>query len=135
MAEKYITPDGKQMLLRLGFIPSDSTSSFNYVALGVGTSNAYDGEHSFNEASGFNYERAQLVEENIDVGENAIAVSATFDKQNYNPSEASTITEIAIMNQSIADDSADMAFAYAKVPEIDKSNNVSLKYTLILEIK
>ena len=90
MAEKYITPDGKKMLLRLGFVPDDSTSTFNYVALGVGTSKAYDGESSF---------------------------------------------KIAIMNQSIADNTLDQAFAYAKVPEIDKSNNVSLKYTIILEIE
>lgn len=135
MAEKYITPDGKQMLLRLGFVPDDSTSTFNYVALGVGTSKAYDGQSSFNEASGFNYERAKLVEESIDVGENAIAVSATFDKQNYNPSEPSTISEIGIVNQSVADNTLDQFFAYAKVPEIDKSNNVSLKYTIILEIE
>ena len=39
------------------------------------------------------------------------------------------------MNQSIADNTLDQAFAYAKVPEIDKSNNVSLKYTIILEIE
>ena len=139
MAEKYITSDGKKMLLRLGFIPSDSTSTFNYVALGVDNSNMAinDGNGTFNEASGSNYERAILKEEsNIDVGEHAIAVSATFDKTNYNPSAESIVKEIGIVNQSINDGVVkDTFFAFAKVPEIDKSNNVSLKYTIILELE
>ena len=137
MGEKYITPDGKKMLLRLGFIPSDSTNTFNYVALGVDSSDAARSEdkNKFIEATGSNYERTILVEESgFDLGENAIAVSATFEKQNYNPSAESKITEIGIVNQSISDNS-DVFFAFAKVPEIDKSNNENLKYTIILEIE
>jgi hypothetical protein len=138
MAEKYITSDGKKMLLRLGFIPNESTSTFNYVALGVNNSNmtTQDGSGVFEEASGFNYTRAPLVEESgIDVGEHAIAVSATFDSTNYNPSAESVIKEIGIVNQSDNSSTDDIFFAFAKVPEIDKSHNVSLKYTIILEIE
>lgn len=138
MAEKYITSDGKKMLLRLGFIPNDSTSTFNYVALGVNNSNmaAKAGDGAFDEASGFNYARVALEEESgIDVGENAIAVSATFNSDNYNPSAESIIKEIGIVNQSENGGTDDVFFAFAKVPEIDKSHNVSLKYTIILEIE
>lgn len=136
MMEKYITADGKKHLLELGFLSNDTTSNFNFVALGVQDSNAStnNGE-GFLEANGDNYHRVQLLEEStMEEDEQSISMSAIFDSTNFNPSEAVTVSEIGIVNQDIANDN-DKWFAFLKVPPIDKASNVSLKYTIIISIE
>lgn len=136
MMDKYITADGKKYLLQLGFLSDDTTSNFNFAALGVGESNASQNNgEGFFEANGNNYHRVQLLEEQTsEDDEQSISISATFDSTNFNPSEAVTVSEIGIVNQDIANDN-DKWFAFLKVPPIDKASNVSLKYTIIISIE
>ena len=136
--EKYITSSGKEYLLKLGFLNDNNTNNFNFVALGIGDSNAAinQGEH-FNEADGYNYTRAQLkIEDSIETTDTSIALSATFDSTNFNPSDndGKQISEIGIVNQDVESDSQKW-FAFLKVPQITKTSNVSLKYTIIIGIE
>jgi len=134
--EKYITNDGKKHLLEIGFLQNDTTNNFNFVALGIQGSNAaIDNGNGFLEANGDNYHRVQLQEENtLDDDDQSLAMSAIFDSTNFNPSEATTVSEIAIVNQDVANDN-DIWFAFMSVPPIDKASNVSLKYTIIISIE
>jgi len=135
MMEKYITPEGKKHLLKLAFLHDSNASNFNFVALGVnGSSAAVDEtESSFIEAN--NYQREQLkLEETTDETDQSLCVQATFNTSNLDSSEPVTISEIAIVNQDIQSD-YDKWFAFMRVPEIEKSSNVSLKYTIIISIE
>lgn len=138
MNEKYITSAGKKHLLELGFITSDNTSNFNYVALGVGDSSAAidKTESSFTEANGNQYSREILLKEesSLDNTDQSLVISATFDSTNFNPSEGVKIQEIGIVNQDIANNN-DIWFAFLKVPEIAKNSNISLKYTIVVSIE
>lgn len=138
MNEKYITDVGKKHLLELGFITADNTSNFNYVALGVGESSAAvdKTKGSFTEANGNQYSRARLQKEenSLDNTDQSVVISATFDSTNFSPSEGIAIQEIGIVNQDIANDS-DIWFAFLKVPEIKKTSNISLKYTIVVSIE
>jgi len=136
MLEKYITEEGKKHWLKLGFLTDDNSSNFNYVALGVSDSSAaINNGQGFTEANGNDYARVQFVEENqIDNTGTSITLSATFDSTNFNPSEPVTISEIGIVNQDIANNN-DVFFAYMSVPTIEKSSNVSLKYTVIIGLE
>ena len=143
MASKFITNEGKQKLLRLGFLGDNNDSAFNYVALGLeGSTASQTGDRNhFIEATQDGYERAELVEEknqSIDGSSTSgpsIIVSAVFDKTNFNPSADEYVTEIAIVDHDIDSGTNDIFFAFASVPKINKSHNVSLKYTIVLELK
>lgn len=138
MNEKYITETGKKHLLSLGFINQDSTGNFNYVALGVGDSSAAidKTKDSFTEANGNQYAREMLKEEttNLDSTDQSLVMSATFDSTNFNPSEGVEIKEIGIVTQDVANND-DIWFAFLKVPEIRKTSNISLKYTIVVSIE
>jgi len=136
MMEKYITSSGKKYLLELGFLNNDNTNNFNFVALGVGDSvAATNNGQGFSEANGYNYTREQFVPETtIEETDTSIALSATFDSTNFNPSQSVQISEIGIVNQDVANE-ADKWFAYMKVPPINKTSNVSLKYTVIITME
>ena len=134
--EKYITPDGKKYLLELGFLNDDNTNNFNFVALGVSSSTASTNNgQNFVEADGYNYSRAQLEKEDtMEETDTSIALSATFDSTNFNPSQGIQIAEIGLVNQDVANNN-DKWFAFMKVPPIHKTSNVSLKYTVIITIE
>ena len=136
MMEKYITPEGKKHLLKLGFLSEDNSSNFSFAALGIGDSSAAtnNGTH-FSEANGDNYQRVRFYQETtMDDTDTSIAISATFDSTNFNPSEPVHVAEIGIVNQDIENDN-DTFFAYMSVPGIDKTSNVSLKYTIIITLE
>ena len=136
MMEKYITPKGKKYLLELGFLNDDNTNNFNFAALGIGKSSAaINNGTGFDEANGDNYRRVHFErEDTMDDTDTSIAVSATFDSTNFNPSELVRIAEIGIVNQDIENNN-DTFFAYMSVPSIDKTSNVSLKYTVIITLE
>ena len=135
MGEKLITEDGKEQLLRLGFLNDNNTNNFNFLALGVTGSNGSTEGGNFLEAEGYNYERAVLVEEvNDDSTGSSLSISATFGDDNFNPSSGKTITEIGIVNQKDPSNN-DKWFAYMSVPNITKNSNISLKYTIIISIE
>lgn len=135
---KYITTEGKKKLLRLGFLSDYVDTGFNYLALGDNSSSASINNSAsyFSEVSGSNYQRVELVEEeNSDtVNQAAITLSAIFEKHNYAPSSNGYITEIGIVDRDYEDNNQTF-FAFSTIPKFDKSHNVSLKYTIILEIK
>ena len=133
MMNKYITAEGKKHLLELGFLSNNTTSNFNFVALGVQDSNAaINNGEGFNEANGDNYHRVQLKQETtMEDDDQSLAMSAIFDSTNFNPSGSVTVSEIGIVNQDITNDN-DKWFAFMTVPPIDKASNVSLKYTIII---
>ena len=61
MSDKYITSKGKGLLLQLGFLSNNSTSNFNYLALGSQNSSGSQGEAgTFQEISDSTYRREQL---------------------------------------------------------------------------
>lgn len=136
MMEKYITPKGKKYLLELGFINDDNTNNFNFAALGIGDSSAAANNGTgFHEANGDNYRRVHFEQEDtMDDTDTSIAISATFDSTNFNPSEPVRVAEIGIVNQDIENNN-DTFFAYMSVPSIDKTSNVSLKYTVIITLE
>ena len=136
MMEKYITPKGKKYLLELGFINDDNTNNFNFAALGIGKSSAATNNGTgFHEANGDNYRRVHFErEDTMDDTDTSIAISATFDSTNFNPSEPVHVAEIGIVNQDIENNN-DTFFAYMSVPSIDKTSNVSLKYTVIITLE
>lgn len=140
---KHITTEGKKKLLRLGFLSDTERQGFNYLALGdINSQAAITGDAgNFSEVNSNNYNRVELVEEqNTDSIEDdtdlpRITLSAIFDKYNYSPSSDGYITEIGIVDRDYPDQNNQTFFAFSTIPKIDKSHNVSLKYTIILEIK
>lgn len=132
MANKYITPDGKRKLLKLGFLSNNDEGNFNYIALGgENSSAATNGEH-FEEIDGNSYERQPVVLQSE--GDQSITISAVFDENVANPSEGVEIREIGIVDHQYRDQN-DQFFAFAEVPPIKKTNNISLKYTIIISIE
>ena len=132
--KKYITPEGKSKLLQLGF-QNNTSGQFRYLALGGDGSNAAQQENkdNFFEVSGDNYYRATLEQEgNLNDDKQSITLSAIFEDVNFNPSDGKAIHEIAIVDNSEPSD--DTFFAFAEVPEIIKTDNISLKYTIIISI-
>ena len=131
MANKLITQEGKQKLLKLGFLPNNADpNNFQYIALGGANSNAAKGG-SFQEIDGNNYQRVSVMEESVE--SQSITISAIFDDQNYNSSQGTEIREIAIVDNDTKTN--DIFFAYAEVPPITKTGNISLKYTIIISIE
>lgn len=133
MANKLITPEGKRKLLKLGFLGNSDVGNFNYLALGGENSTAAVGG-TFQEIDGNSYERQTLVMQSE--GEQSITISAIFDENVANPSEGVLIKEIGIVDhQYPAGEGEDTFFAFAEVPPISKTNNISLKYTIIINIE
>lgn len=134
MTNKYITQEGKQLLLELAFLGDSTSNNFNYLALGTKNSTASNGESgTFDEVADSTYKRVALQKEKIE--NNSLYVSAIFDDTNYQPSEGGYVGEIGIVNQYEKNSSTDKWFAYLKVPEIKKDGNISLKYTIIISIE
>ena len=132
---KYITSQGKTKLLQLGF-QNNTSGQFRYLALGGEGSNAavMEDAANFYEISGENYQRVPLEQEgNANSDTQSITLSAIFEDTNYNPSSGGIIKEIAIVDNDEAS-SNDTFFAFAQVPEISKTDNISLKYTVIISI-
>lgn len=131
MAETIITDDGKTEVLRLAFKNDDTHGAFNYMALG-GADSAGAQKKEFKEVTGNSYTREETEVEVLD--DKTIAVSATFDETNFNPSEGETIKEIGLVNSSTYVEE-ETYFAYCEVPNIKKNDSISLKYTIVIEIE
>lgn len=133
--KKYITPKGKKNLLKIGFLHENNVNNFNFCALGTKGSSASTDEDESKFIEATNYHRVQLYSEDTnDETDQSLAVTATFESDNLSSSEPITISEIAIVNQDIQTDNEEW-FAFMQVPEIEKSSNVSLKYTIIISIE
>ncbi len=132
MANKYITAEGKNKLLKLGFLNSGDTGSFNYIALG-GTNSAGATGGTFQEIDAENYSRQQVALDSE--GQQSITISAIFDENNVASSEGVEVTEIGIVDHEFYAGSDEQFFAYAEVPPISKTSNISLKYTIIISIE
>ena len=65
--------------------------------------------------------------------EGSICISGTFDGSNYNLSDGGIITEIAIVDSALHTDT-ETFFCLVEVPEIIKTDNTSLKYSLVISL-
>lgn len=137
-SNKAITAEGKTKMLEYVFAGDEG---FNYLALGDSTSGASaDGDassfHEFENGT-YGYERVKLdVAENTSETSQSITLSATFDEDNFAPSGGDDVGEIAIVNSDGKgnDSSTDTFFAFADIPNIRKSDNIALKYTIVISI-
>lgn len=128
MANKLITDQGKTQMLRYAF------AEFKYLALGDGESSGASGNGGdFSEVEGSNYQRVVLDQQVSDDTGRSITLTGTFDDSNYNPSSGGLVSEIGIVN-NLEKTSNDVFFAYAEIPEIVKSDNISLKYTIVISV-
>ena len=132
MANKYITSAGKRKLLKLGFLSNDDRGNFNYIALG-GESSAGATGGTFQEVDGDNYYRQSVSLEKEE--EQSITISAIFDENNLASSQGTEITEIGIVDHEFPAGNEDQFFAFAEVPKIKKTSNISLKYTIVITIE
>lgn len=132
MANKLITPEGKRKLLKIGFLGNSDVGNFNYLALGGENSNAST-NGTFQEIDGNSYERQSLILQTE--GDQSITISAIFDENVANPSEGVEIKEIGIVDHQYPAGEEETFFAFAEVPPIKKTNNISLKYTIIISIE
>ncbi len=132
--KKYITPEGKTKLLQLAFLDNDK-SVFKYLALGGESSSGASNEDalSFVEVSGDGYQRVPLNAEDLEVNSQSITLTGIFDDTNYSVADGGIIKEIAIVN-SFQQTSEETLFVIAEVPEITKTDNISLKYSIIVTI-
>lgn len=131
MANTIITDDGKTEILRLAFANDDAHAAFNYMALG-GSTSAGAQQRDFVEITDASYYREETQVESLN--DKSISISATFDETNYNVSDGELITEIGLVNSSEYA-SEEIFFAYCEVPNIQKTDSISLKYTVIIEIE
>lgn len=129
MYAKYITPEGKEQMLKLAFM-SGGNHAFQYLALG-GENSEGARAGQFSEISGDNYQRVSLESEGTQ--NQSITLSGIFEDSNFNPSNGRLIKEIGIVDSS-TNKSEQTFFAYAEVPEIYKNSNISLKYTIIITL-
>ena len=133
MGNKIITDKGKTELLRIGFVDG-TQSAFNYLALGSGDSEGAQGG-TFVEVTSNGYERVPTTLEADIIGdEKQITISGVFEENNYNPSDGGLISEIGLCNSAI-NTNDQIFFLYSEVPEIYKTDNISLKYTIIISIE
>ena len=133
MAESFITDKGKTEVLRLAFKNDDARGAFNYMALGGANSSGAEGGE-FVEVSGSSYHRVKTdIEESPTT--KMITISGTFDETNFNVSgNGELIKEIGLVNSS-EDASEQTFFAYCEVPQINKNDSITLKYTIVIEIE
>ena len=121
--EKKVTPEGKTEVLRLAFSDSEERIPFCYFALGTG--NGADSNGEWEEVISSNYHRAKAT---LNVNQ---YYSSTY---NYDESTPVEITEIALCQESERKN-GETIFAYCNVPPIEKTGNISLKYTMIISIE
>ena len=133
MANKLITAEGKRKLLKLGFLSNDNTGNFNFIALGGENSTAAIDGQNFQEIDGDNYYRSPVTLQTE--GDQSITISAIFDENNAASSDGVLIKEIAIVDHEYSNDKSEVFFAYAEVPPIKKTSNISLKYTVSISIE
>lgn len=129
MSNKLITDAGKTELLRLGFKEEATGGAFSYIALGGPNSKGAKGE-SFDEVSG--YERVKTTVDKVE--DKSIVISGTFEETNYAPTTDGVIKEIGLCNSDVQNSSNETFFMYAEVPEIKKTGDISLQYTIVISI-
>lgn len=131
MANKYVTDEGKTEILKIAFVNDDGHTPFAYLALADSTSSASSSgiQTDFSELSDASYQRVPMTVDSIETKK--ITLSAIFDENNYNSSDAIEVGEIGLCNAS--DNSEDTVFfTYCQVPNLPKDATVSLKYTIII---
>ena len=129
--EKKVTPEGKTEVLRLAFSDSEERIPFCYFALGTG--NGADSNGEWEEVISSNYHRAKAIT-NFNGNTQQVEMSCVFDENNYDESTPVEITEIALCQESERKN-GETIFAYCNVPPIEKTGNISLKYTMIISIE
>lgn len=136
MTNKIITDEGKKKLLKLGFL--GETNGFRYMALSDGTASITGNKEDFDEVSGKgNYKRVELIADDISgLGDasKSISISGTFEGSNYNLSDGGLVTEIGIVDSESSNASSETFFAFIQVPQIEKTDNITLKYTVIISL-
>lgn len=130
MGKKLITDAGKTELLRLAFQSEEAGGAFKFIALGGANSKGAQGE-GFVEVSGDNYERVETTAETPQ--NKTITISGVFSEENYAPAAGGEITEIGLCNTDIASNEQ-VFFMYSEVPNIAKTGDISLEYTIIISI-
>lgn len=132
MANKAITQEGKTKILELIL---NGDNGFCYLALGDGNSNAAaEGiSEKFSEISGNDYHRVKTNMESSDTQTATVTVSAIFEDDNYTPSQGGEVSEIALVD-SYEKSSNNTFLAFAEIPPILKTSNISLKYTIVFSI-
>ena len=130
MGKKLITDAGKTELLRLAFQSEEAGGAFKFIALGGENSKGAQGE-TFVEVSGDNYSR--VVTSTDSVENKQITISGIFQEENYAPATGGVIKEIGLCNADTATNSP-IFFLYSEVPEITKTGDISLEYTIIISI-
>ena len=130
MSKKIITDAGKTELLRLAFQSEEGGGAFKFLALGGENSQGAQGEN-FVEVSGDNYSRVTTTVSNLE--NKQITISGIFQEENYAPASDGKIKEIGLCNTDSVSD-GQVFFLYSEVPEINKTGDISLEYTIIISI-
>lgn len=131
MGKKLITDAGKTELLRLAFQSEEAGGAFKFIALGGENSKGAQGE-TFVEVNGYNYSR--VVTSTDSVENKQITISGIFQEENYAPAAGGTIKEIGLCNTDNTATNSQIFFLYSEVPEITKTGDISLEYTIIISI-
>lgn len=135
MIRGFVTDEGKKKLLKLGFL--GETNGFRYMALSNGKASTTGEKEDFNEIIGRgNYSRVEIKSDEIaglGNAEKSINITGTFEGSNYNLSEGGLISEIGIVDSKTHVDS-ETFFAFIKVPEIIKTDNITLKYSVVISL-
>jgi len=137
---KFITEEGKQEILRIAFAPDSGQNGFKYLALGKAGSSASKDEkkESFDELKGSEYHRISVQDDVTVESDGTITLPFIVEESNYN-GEGVTISEIALCDSGDSNDDIpsgkSTVFAFCQVPEIKKTGNISLKYTLKISIE
>ena len=131
MSKKLITDAGKTELLRLAFQREEGGGAFKYIALGGENSKGAQGEQ-FVEVSGDTYSRVVTSADNLE--NKQITISGIFQEENYTPASGGKIKEIGLCNTDDIGSNEQIFFLYSEVPEITKTGDISLEYTIIISI-
>lgn len=132
MSNKLITDAGKTELLRRGFKAEEAGGAFSFLALGGSDSKGAQGG-TFSEVSGDGYERVTTEVESLE--DKTITISGIFEETNYAPSNGTgTIKEIGLCNFDSTGQGNETFFMYAEVPEVVKTEDISLQYTIVISI-
>lgn len=137
---KFITEEGKQEILRIAFAPNSGQNGFKYLALGkAGSSAASEGDkEKFDELKGSEYHRISVNDSVTPEPDGTITLDFIVEEDNYN-GEGVIISEIALCDSGDTNDDIpsgkSTVFAFCQVPEIEKTGNISLKYTLKISIE
>ena len=132
MGKKISTDIGKSELLRLGFTSEEEGGAFKFLALGKSSSTgAQDGNFDEIGIGDSGYSR---VETTSTIDGKTINITGTFSEENYAPNVPTVIKEIGLCNTEDRGSSGEKFFLYSEVPAIEKTNDISLEYTIILSI-